>query len=237
MILIKEIITILAMIAVGTISRAEYVEFIANLQTGNATDVVFLIPTALTLIMSSMFMYVTVYTLSRWWVWRAYHKVKWSFLFTHSLLVIPFYAFITVLFVGATIVYRVFTSTFSDLLSSILFIVSSLLAYLVLMVWVTYGNAYSMLGKNPWYNQYDAFKRAWSRQGANVVGLYTIPIIVSGLSTFANVSPAFIPISIWLTYLFARQFVVSKTAHIIAYCQHIVRSYRKTLKTLYKKVF
>lgn len=235
--LIKEIISIFAFLAALIISRFEYADFIVGLQSGNVTDTLFLIPNMFKLILGSFLLYLLVYTLSRWWVWSGYHKVKFRYLITNSLLVVPFYFFIIILLSSIALVYSVLTTTLNIWVSTVFSMLGIISLYLVLMVWVTFSEALNMQGKNPWYNLYDSINYSCSKKGLNVLLLYLIPLLISAISSFGSLNPVYIPLSVLLTYLFSRQYLVSKKKTLKQYVLYICHSYTKTCKKAYKKVF
>lgn len=235
--IIKELLFILSFIAAAMISRVEYNEFIIGIQSGNPAILVNLIPNMFTLILGSFIVYLVLYTLFRWWVWSGYSTVKWNFLLTNTLMVIPFTMLTIVLLALSVLALQVYSAVWNGYVRIFALFTWSLLVYYAGGCLMAYVQGRNMLGKNPWYNVYDALTLLFTKQSLQLCLVYTVPALASLLAVFNWLSPAWIPIITWGSYLFARQYIVSKKHTLKAYTHDLWVLYSKRCKTVYKKVF
>ena len=234
--MIYELLFVLGFITVAAMYRLEYAELIVSLQSGDPSVIVYAVPTVFKLVLSSMLVYTLLYAVTRYLIWRKFHKVNWRYLMVQCVFVLPFY-WLIILLVGAAIIsFQVLTSLYNDWVILGLHLVFGGLLYAGLVLWLAASNALSTLGKNPVHNLYDAFDVVWSKRGRQGLIIVALPIITSVLSVFNVLDAVYVPIVLWLSYLFLRQFYVSKKATIKAYLHFLWHGYTKKCKTVYKKV-
>ena len=234
--IMKEILFLLSFIAAAMISRVEYNEYVIKLQSGDPAVLVTLIPDTFTLILSSFIVYIVLYTLFRWWVWSGYSDVKWNYLLVNSFMVLPFIFLCIIVLALAAVTVQVYTAVWNGYLRIFTLFLGSIFVYYGRGSFMAYLQGFNMLGKNPWYNVYDALAHIFSKRTWQLCIVYTVPAIISLLAALSYANPAWVPVVTWGAYLYARQYVVSKKKTVWAYTRYIGHYYHKKVHTIYKKI-
>jgi len=232
--LFKECATILFFVFIIAFFRTYLVDFILSFQLGNPIEQIRIMPGLVIRLLTLTFLVLSLYGVSRWWVWE---KPLTKYIVVYLLFVFPLIYFFILMLSGILLVLSLLTVTKTTFLQDIVKVVFSIIWLFLISTWLPFLLARCSQGKNPWYSMYDAVKDMFTLHGLRVSSIYLIPIILL-FSTFLfgwnslGTLPFF-----WLSYLFARQYVVSKKKTLKQYVLYVWHSYTKTCKKAYKKVF
>lgn len=231
-ILLKELLSLFLLLTVLAISKAEYQSLFYRLSSSPSIGLSF-VPEVLSTILLNIVLVLGMFMVTRWFV---YKKRILSHVLIHGLLVVPFQLFVILCYVGALLIFRIFTVTLGSTVQLLFYGTFFIVTYYIVMYWVSVSSGLNIQGRNPWYNVVDCFKLPL-RQKLEVVTLYTIPLLT--LLTFF-VSLQFIMyflITLTAVYFFVRQYIVSKKKSLKQYVRFLGHTYAERVKKVYGKVF
>ena len=229
---LKELVALFVILFTVAVSRNMYVQLYDITSLVDPIDQIRIMPGLVRGVLLSIFAVLFVYALTRYWVWD---KKSWKNVLVYTLFTFPV-MYVSVISLGALLfILSLLTVTKTTFIQELTRLLASIIWFTIISLWIPFITARCAQGKNPWYSLYDAACDMYSKRALQVLLVYSLALSILILHIAANWNVlGTVPI-FWGSYIFSRQFILSKKSTLKSYVVDICHNMHETGKTWYKK--